>query len=411
MTRIRHRSLGRVALDRKRAGAFCFFGRQMQDITSWRVGILFSETGVTGAIEGTQRAATLLAIDEINAAGGVRGLPIEPISYDPASTPSRYREMALRLCDEDRVNVVFGCHMSSTRKAALPVIEARGALLFYPTLYEGFEYSRHCIYTGAAPNQNSVQLVEFLTRNYGKKVFLVGSNYVYPYESNRIIADLFLREGGQVLDEMYVPLALKESDIARIIERIRRAQPDVIYSTIVGEGIIPFFKAYRAAGFDPRKVPIASQSTSEADFAQLSPDIAAGHVTAAPFFSTLDRPRTRQFVAAYKQAFGDDTSPTAPAEAAYFQVHLFAAALEKAGSSDLDALLPALSCVEYDAPQGVVKIDAATNHTHLWPRVAKINDKGLFEIVYDPSLRVAPDPFMLGHRADMPVVSVGTTAR
>ncbi len=160
---------------------------------SWRVGVLFSETGVTGAVEKTQRFATLLAIDEINAAGGVLDRMIEPVAYDPKSTPNLYKELAVKLCDEDRVRVVFGCHMSSTRKAVLPVIEAREALLFYPTLYEGFEYSRHCIYTGAAPNQNSVQrLVDFLTKHYGKRVFLVGSNYVYPYESNRTISDLFL---------------------------------------------------------------------------------------------------------------------------------------------------------------------------------------------------------------------------
>lgn len=128
----------------------------MMHSESWRVGVLFSETGVTGAVEKTQRFATLLAIDEINAAGGVLGRMIEPVAYDPKSTPNLYKELAVKLCDEDRVRVVFGCHMSSTRKAVLPVIEAREALLFYPTLYEGFEYSRHCIYTGAAPNQNSV---------------------------------------------------------------------------------------------------------------------------------------------------------------------------------------------------------------------------------------------------------------
>ena len=150
--------------------------------STWRVGVLFSETGVTAAIQRTQRAATLLAVQQINAAGGVLGKPIEPVAYDPNSTPQRYRELAVKLCDEDNVRVIFGCHMSSTRKAALPIIEARGALLFYPTLYEGFEYSRHCIYTGASPNQNSVQLVDYLTTNYGRRVFLVGSNYVYPYE-------------------------------------------------------------------------------------------------------------------------------------------------------------------------------------------------------------------------------------
>ena len=369
----------------------------MQD-SSWRVGVLFSETGVTGAVERTQRAATLLAIDEINEAGGVRGRPIKPIAYDPASTPALYRDLALKLCEEDRVNVLFGCHMSSTRKAVLPLIEARDALLFYPTLYEGFEYSKNCIYTGAAPNQNSVQLVEFLTQHYGKRVFLVGSNYVYPYESNRIIADLFLRSGGQVLDEMYVPLDLGSADISRVIDHIRKVKPDVIYSTVVGEGIIPFFQAYKAAGFDGRTTPIASQSTSEADFSRIAPEVAEGHITAAPFFSTLVLPRAREFVTKYRNRFGPYALPTAPAEAAYFQVHLFALALEKCGSTALVDMLPALASVEFDAPQGVVKVDAATNHTHLWPRVAKINATGGYEIVYDPLVRIAPDPYMLEYR-------------
>ena len=271
---------------------------------NWRVGVLFSETGVTGAVESTQRAACLLAIAEINAAGGVLGRAIEPVAYDPRSTPNLYKELAVKLCDEDRVRVVFGCHMSSTRKAALPVIEARNALLFYPTLYEGFEYSRHCIYTGAAPNQNSVQLVDFLTTHYGKRVFLVGSNYVYPYESNRTISDLFLQIGGQVLDEMYVPLNLKTEDVARIIRHIQAARPDVIYSTIVGDGIIPFYTAFKEAGFNSATMPIASQSTSEADVIRMRPDVAEGHITAAPFFASLNTPRARASVSVALPASG-----------------------------------------------------------------------------------------------------------
>lgn len=362
---------------------------------TWRVGVLFSETGVTGAIERTQRAATLLAIDEINAAGGVRGKRIEPIAYDPASTPSRYRELTVKLLDEDRVRVVFGGHMSSTRKAMLPVVEARGALMFYPTLYEGFEYSRHCVYTGAAPNQNSVQLVNYLTKAHGKRVFLVGSNYVYPYESNRIIADLFAAAGGQSVDEMYVPLNLTADHISKILDRIRATRPDVIYSTIVGAGIVPFYTAFKDAGFDGRQLPIASQSTSEADVVLMRPEVAEGHVTAAPFFQTVDTPAARAFVAAYHKRVGSDRPVTAPAEAAYFQVHLFAAALERSGTEHLDELLRALCEVEYDAPQGPVRIDGSTNHTHLWPRVARVDASGNYRIVHDADMRVAPDPFML----------------
>ncbi|MDI4235441.1 MULTISPECIES: transporter substrate-binding domain-containing protein [unclassified Bradyrhizobium] len=367
----------------------------MMDSETWRVGILFSETGVTGAIERTQRAATLLAIEEINAAGGVCGRPIEPVAYDPASTPSRYRELTVKLLDEDRVRVIFGGHMSSTRKAMLPVVEARGALMFYPTLYEGFEYSRHCIFTGAAPNQNSVQLVDYLTKNYGGRVFLVGSNYVYPYESNRIIADLFAGAGGHAVDEMYVPLSLTDGHIAKILDRVRTMKPDVIYSTIVGAGIVPFYTAFKDAGFDGRQLPIASQSTSEADVVLMRPDVAEGHVTAAPFFQTIDTPAASAFVDAYHKRVGKDWPMTAPAEAAYFSVHLFAAALERSRSDHLEELLRSLWEVEYDAPQGPVRIDANTNHTHLWPRVARVDATGNYRVVHDAGVRVPPDPFML----------------
>ena len=366
---------------------------------TWRVGVLFSETGVTGAIERTQRAATLLAIEEINGAGGVLGKPIEPILYDPQSTPSLYREMAAKLCDVDRVSVVFGCHMSNGRKAALPIIEAREALLFYPHLYEGFEYSKHCIYTGATPSQQSVLIVDYLIKNYGNRVFLVGSDYVYPYESNRVIADLFLSGGGAVLDEMYVPLDLNRGHVTQIIDRVRRARPDVIYSTVVGDGIIPFFEAFREAGFDAARMPIVSQSTSEADFARMAPQIGAGHITAAPFFATLDRPQARRFVEKYRKAFVG--LPTAAAEAAYFQTHLYALALQQARSDHPNQLLSALTQVEYDAPQGLVRVDADTNHTHLWPRIARVGADGQYEIVCDPAVRVAPDPFMLKSRLGM----------
>ena len=368
------------------------------DAVSWRVGVLFSETGVTAAIERTQRAATLLAIQQINAAGGVRGKPIEPICYDPGSVPQQYRELAVRLCDEDHVRMIFGCHMSSTRKAALPIIEARGALLFYPTLYEGFEYSRNCIYTGASPNQNSVQLVDYLTNNYGRRVFLVGSNYVYPYKSNRIIADLFLQAGGEVLDELYVPLELTPLHIEKIIQRVKASQPDVIYSTIVGAGIIPCFNALVQSGLDMSKTPVASLSTSEADLVQMAPEVIRGHITAAPFFSTLGSAQAQAFVRACREASGPDTPVTAPAEAAYFQVFLYAAALERAGSDRYSELLPALYEVEFEAPQGKVKIERLNNHTHLWPRVAKVNARGEYEIVHEPTARVQPDPFMLEHR-------------
>ncbi|MEO6022611.1 MAG: transporter substrate-binding protein, partial [Burkholderiales bacterium] len=161
-----------------------------------RVGVLFSKTGVASAIESSQLQGTMLAIEEINAAGGIDGRELLPIYYDPGSLPSQYKTLAEKLIVEDGVRVILGCYMSSERKAVLPLVERLNALLFYPTLYEGFEYSPNVIYSGAAPNQNSVQLAEFMMHAYGSRVYMVGSDYIYPYESNRIMSDLLLEHGG-----------------------------------------------------------------------------------------------------------------------------------------------------------------------------------------------------------------------
>ena len=163
--------------------------------SSWKVGILFSKTGVTSVIEKTQLNATLLAIREINSNGGVNGRNIKPIYYDPQSNPENFRRLANRLITKDSANIIFGCYMSSTRKAVLPIVENHNGLLWYPTLYEGFEYSKNVIYTGAAPNQNSMFLARYLLNQYGNRFYFIGSNYIYPYESNRIMKDILNSAG------------------------------------------------------------------------------------------------------------------------------------------------------------------------------------------------------------------------
>jgi branched-chain amino acid transport system substrate-binding protein len=360
---------------------------------TWPVGVLFSQTGVTAAIERSQLNGTLLAIDEINKAGGILGRTIAPEIYDPASDPKQFKALAERLLTVNRVRLIFGCYMSSTRRAVLPVVEAFRGLLFYPTLYEGFEYSLHCVYTGAAPNQNSLQLAKFLLQHYGNRFVLVGSNYIYPYESNRLMTDFISQSKGKVLDELYVPLGAKSKDFDKAISKIASLKPDVVFSTVVGQSTAIFYEAYRRAGFDPNKMPIASLTTSEAEVAEMSPGTAEGHITAAPFFEALATPAARRFISAYKLRYGPNAPVTAGAEAAYFQVHLAAAALARAGTDDPERLLPALRDAEFDAPQGRVRIDASNNHTYLWPRVAKLDAKGTFQTVWNPGVRVKPDPY------------------
>jgi branched-chain amino acid transport system substrate-binding protein len=366
----------------------------------WRVGVLFSQTGVTSAVEQSQLNATLLAVAEINSAGGVLDRMIEPVIYDPASDPKQFRSLAERLLHVDRIRLLFGCYMSSTRKAVLPVVESHRGLLFYPTLYEGFEYSRHCIYTGAAPNQNSLQLAKYLLATYGNRFLLVGSNYIYPYESNRLMADFVVQGGGEVLDEIYVPLAAEQSDFDKVIGRIKKTSPDVIFSTVVGRGTSVLYEAYRKAGFDPAKMPIASLTTSEAEVAEMHQEAAEGHITAAPFFETSSSPSARRFVTSFKERYGPDAPVTAAAEAAYFQVHLAMRALARCGSDEPERVLTELRDSEFDAPQGRVRIDPENNHTYLWPRIARLDKSGRFQTVWNPGVRIKPDPYCVVQSLD-----------
>jgi branched-chain amino acid transport system substrate-binding protein len=366
----------------------------------WKVGVLFSQTGVTASVELSQLNATLLAIEEINDAGGVLGQPLEPVVCDGASNPKQYRASADRLIAVDRVRLIFGCYMSSCRKAVLPAIESFRGALFYPTLYEGFEYSSQCVYTGASPNQNVFQLAKYLLARYGNRFLIVGSNYVFPYETNRIMTDFVVQSGGAVVDEIYVPLEAEPEHFAKTIRQIGKLKPDVVFSTVVGASTATFYEAYRRAGFDPAKTPIASLTTTEAEVQGMSREAAEGHISAAPFFETLGTPAARKFTAAFKRRFGPDAPVTAAAEAAYFQVHLAAGALARSGTDEPERLIAEVRDAEFDAPQGRVRVDADNNHTYLWPRVARLDAEGRFQIVWNPGVRVKPDPYCVAQSLD-----------
>lgn len=370
-------------------------GRTSSSASPWRVGILFSETGVTSVIEKSQLHGALLAIEEINEAGGVDGRDIRPIAYDPGSIVTRYGELAETLLAHDGVNVIFGCYMSSTRKEVLPVIERRNALFFYPTLYEGFEYSPNVIYGGAAPNQNSVPLASYLMENYGKRFYFVGSDYIYPRESNRVMRNIVRQGGGEVIGERYVSLHAKAEDFEVILRDIRRQQPDVIFSTVVGTGTIHFYQAYRRAGGDGQRVPIASLTTNEAEVAQMGAEAAAGHITAAPYFRNISTVANRRFLKRYQQRFGTVADVTSCCEAAYFQVHMFADALRQTGNTDTDQLRAALSGAEYEAPQGRVKIDPDNNHTYLQSRIGRVDDDGEYVVELEAGRPIKPDPYLV----------------
>ncbi|ARU03578.1 amino acid ABC transporter substrate-binding protein [Comamonas serinivorans] len=366
-----------------------------------QVGVLFSRSGVSARFETSMLLGTIFAINEINEAGGLGGRELIPVHYDPQSSPKRYAELATRLIRDDRVQVIFGCAMSNTRKAVLPVIERANRLLFYPSMYEGFEFSPNVIYTGGTPNQHNAPLTHYMSRRFGPRVYMVGSDYIFPYESNRTMSDFILQQpGGKKLGERYVKLDAQEKDFVAIVRDIRDKQPDFVFSTVVGRSTRMFYQAYADAGLDPARMPIASLTTSEPDISEMGSRIAEGHYTAATYFRSIATPRNQACITRFAQIFGDRVEPNVFWEAAYFQVHLFAKAFAQAGSDVHEALLPHVLGCELEAPQGRVRVDPITHHTRLNPRIGRVGADGQFTIVAQTRNGIDADPYLVSHDLD-----------
>jgi branched-chain amino acid transport system substrate-binding protein len=362
-----------------------------------KIGVLYSSTGVTSAVERTQLQATQLAAEEVNAAGGVLGREIELICLDPASTPGSYPGMAETLIREHGVRLIMGCYMSSTRKAVLPIVERHNALLFYATPYEGFEYSRNVFYAGAAPNQNILPLASYMLSHHGTRVAMVGSDYVCPHESNRVMSELLYERGGEKVIETYLPLEASFADFQSVAARIKAMSPDFIFSTVVGAGITDLHRALADKGLNPYTTPLASHMSSETEVAEMGSDLAEGLITCASYFQSLPNAENRRIVALQRERFGGSSGTNVCWEAAYFQIHLLAAAISKSGGEDPTMVARMLPGLEFNAPQGRIRIDEQNNHTYLHPRIGRCNSEGQFEVIANAAERVRADPFVVAH--------------
>ncbi|WP_332633383.1 urea ABC transporter substrate-binding protein [Halalkalibacter flavus] len=360
-----------------------------------KVGVLHSLSGTMAMSETSVRDAELLAIEEINAAGGVLGKQVVPVIEDGASEPPVFSERAAKLLQQDEVAVIFGGWTSASRKAMLPVVEQNNGLLFYPVQYEGMEASPNIFYAGAAPNQQIVPAVDWLLENKGTEFFLLGSDYVFPRLANHIIKAQLEENGATLVDEQYTPLG--HTDYNTIISRIRESKPTVIFNTLNGDSNVAFFKQLADAGITTDDLTVMSVSVAEEEIRGIGANVLEGHLASWNYYQTTDTPANAEFVANYQEAYGDDRVTGDPIEAGYFMVHLWAKAVEAAGTTDVDAVREAAVGIEFDAPGGPVKVDGDNQHVYKTVRIGEIQADGQFNEVWNSDEAVKPDPYLEGY--------------
>ncbi|MEG4283519.1 urea ABC transporter substrate-binding protein [Microcoleus sp. A006_D1] len=356
------------------------------------IGVLHSLTGTMSISEISVKDATLLAVEEINAAGGVLGRPLKAVIEDGASDLQTFAQKAKQLLLESQVKVVFGCWTSASRKAVLPAFEQSSGLLFYPVQYEGLEQCPNIFYTGAAPNQQIVPGVNYLLAQGKRKIFLLGSDYIFPRTANRIVKAQLAALGGELAGEVYLPLGSRDVDEA--IAHIVAVKPDAILNTLNGDSNVAFFLRLREAGLKPEDLPVMSVSIAEEEVRAIGPSNIAGHLVVWNYFQTVDTAENRKFVKAYKARYGENRVTDDPIEAAYLGVYLWKQAVEKAGSTDMVKVRAAAKNIEFAAPSGKVKIDAQTQHTWKTVRIGKVRPDGQIEEIWNSGTPVQPDPFL-----------------
>lgn len=357
-----------------------------------KVGILHSLSGTMSISETSVRDAEVMAIDEINAAGGVLGKKLVAVVEDGASSNATFSEKATKLLDSDGVACVFGCWTSSSRKAVLPVFEAKNGLLWYPVQYEGMESSKNIFYVGAAPNQQIVPAVDYLAEKYGPKIFLMGSDYVFPRTANSVIKAQAAAKGYEIVGETYTPMG--HTDYATIINKIRAAKPDFVFNTLNGDSNVSFFKQLRDSGLGPEDVMTCSVSVAEEEVKGIGAAYCEGHLVSWNYYQTTDTEANRKFVAAYKAAYGDTRVTDDPIEAGYDAVYLWKAAVEAAGSTNVDKVRAAAAGISFDAPEGTITIDGDNQHMYKPVRIGMVNADGLIDEVWSTGDPVKPDPYL-----------------
>ncbi|TCV85422.1 urea ABC transporter substrate-binding protein [Sulfurirhabdus autotrophica] len=379
-----------------------------------KVGILHSLSGTMAISETSLKDMALMTIDEINAKGGVLGRKLEPVVVDPASNWPLFAEKARQLVSKDKVAVTFGCWTSVSRKSVLPVYEELNGLLFYPVQYEGEELSQNVFYTGAAPNQQAIPAVEYMMSKDGgsaKRFFLLGTDYVYPRTTNKILR-AFLKSKGVAdkdIEEVYTPFG--HSDYQTIVANIKKfaaGGKTTVISTINGDSNVPFYKELGNAGLKATDVPVVAFSVGEEELRGIDTKPLVGHLAAWNYFMSVKNPTNDAFIKDWKAYAKKKNLPNAdkvvtndPMEATYVGIHMWAQAVEKAKSTDVDKVRKAMAGQTFKAPSGfTLKMDETNHHLHKPVMIGEIQANGQFQVVWKTKgpIRAQPwSPFIAGN--------------
>ncbi len=374
-----------------------------------KVGVLHSLSGTMAISETVLKDTVLMAIDEINAKGGVLGKKLEPVVVDPASNWPLFAEKTKQLITQDKVAVIFGCWTSVSRKSVLPVVEENNGLLFYPVQYEGEELSKNVFYTGAAPNQQAIPAVEYLMSKDGgsaKRWVLLGTDYVYPRTTNKILRAFLKSKGVADADimEEYTPFG--HSDYQTIIANIKKfasaGKKTAVVSTINGDSNVPFYKELGNAGLSAKDVPVVAFSVGEEELRGVDTKPLVGHLAAWNYFMSIKSPANTEFTkkwAAYAKAKNipghkDKPLTNDPMEATYIGINMWAQAVAKAKSTDTDKVIAAMAGQTFKAPGGFTStMDKENHHLHKPVFIGEVKADGQFNVVWKTPGPVVADPW------------------
>lgn len=360
-----------------------------------KVGSINSLSGGLAVSETVIRDAIMLAVEEINASGGVLGKQLDLIGEDGASDPTIFAEKAQKLVQSDCVAVVFGGYTSASRKAMLPIFEDSNALLYYGQQYEGLESSENIFYTGATTNQQIIPALDYLKEQGVTSLYLVGSDYVFPRTSNAIVKAYAQANGIEIRGEDYTPLG--STDFSTIVNKIRSADADAVFNVVVGDSLVAFFREYRNANLSADTMPVMSMCVGEEEVRSIGAGTVAGQLSSWNYYQTLDSPANDRFVANFKQRFGADRVTSDPMESAYTAVMLWKATVEKADSFAVSDIQQAAGGVTVDAPEGTVTIDGENHHVTKTARIGRVAEDGLIYQIWQSPEPIEPDPFLEGY--------------